>query len=105
MTELKRIMTEFKVCRRRARGDVRLREMSEKFCKGRGLKKIKRCLQTEQRLCKKGWHFVKYNDFPTDYKVVYDKNKNQVYYVSSLGIWMYADSSNVAGVECWKEIE
>ena len=58
MTELKRIMTEFKVCRRRARGDVRLREMSEKFCKGRGLKKIKRCLQTEQRLCKKGWHFV-----------------------------------------------
>ena len=41
MTELKRIMTEFKVCRRRARGDVRLREMSEKFCKGRGLKKSK----------------------------------------------------------------
>ena len=33
MTELKRIMTEFKVCRRKARGYVHLREVSEKLCR------------------------------------------------------------------------
>ena len=42
MTELKRIMTEFKVCRRKARGYVRLREVLEKTCKGRGLKNDRR---------------------------------------------------------------
>ena len=62
MTELKRIMTEFKVCRRKARGYVRLREVSEKLCKGRGLKKLRKILEKEQ--CQKV-HFVKYGDFET----------------------------------------
>lgn len=47
MTELKRIMTEFKVCRRKARGCVRFREVSEKLCKGRGLKKLRKILENE----------------------------------------------------------
>lgn len=103
MTELKRIMTEFKVCRRKARGYVRLREVSEKICKGRGLKKIRKALENEQR--QKNVHFVKYGDLPSDYKIVFDQNNNKVYYVSELKLWMYEGSSNVAEVEKWKESE
>lgn len=50
-------------------------------------------------------HYVKDDDFPPDYKVVYDQNGWEVYYVRTIKEWLYAGSSNVAEVECWKEIE
>ena len=48
-------------------------------------------------------HYVNKHDYPTDYKVVYDQNDNEVYYVSELKVWMYGGSSNVAEVIWWKE--
>lgn len=50
-------------------------------------------------------HYINKHDYPPDYKVVYDQNNNEVYYVSELKIWMYKGSSNVAEVIWWKEIE
>lgn len=50
-------------------------------------------------------HYIKEQDYPSDYEIVYDQNGNRVYYVNKLKLWMYEETSNVAEVKWWKEIE